>query len=118
MVLGLGLFGRDPGLLGLTAVGFASAVLSGVLYYAVAYWFYLTGLRRVPASIASASFYLVPVFGVAGGFVFLGDRLSPSQWLGVAIAAIAVIGIVGRGARRPSVGGSEQSLPATVKPSD
>jgi probable blue pigment (indigoidine) exporter len=96
IVLTLGLLGRDPGVLGLTAVGLASAVVSGVLYYAVAYWFYLTGLRHVPASIASASFYLVPVFGVAGGFAFLGDSLAGGQWLGVAVAAVAVIGILGR----------------------
>ena len=96
MVLTLGLLGRDPGVTSLTAIGLGSAVLSGVLYYAVAYWFYLTGLRRVPASIASASFYLVPVFGVAGGFAFLGDSLSFGQWLGVAVAAAAVLGIFGR----------------------
>ncbi|HKB27478.1 MAG TPA: DMT family transporter, partial [Candidatus Limnocylindrales bacterium] len=82
MLLTLGLLGRDPGIAGLTSGGLASAVLSGVLYYAVAYWFYLTGLRQVPASIASASFYLVPVFGVAGGFAFLGDSLAGGQWLG------------------------------------
>ena len=96
MVLTLGLLGRDPGVTSLTAIGLGSAVLSGVLYYAVAYWFYLTGLRRAPASIASASFYLVPVFGVAGGFAFLGDSLSVGQWLGVAVAAAAVLGIFGR----------------------
>jgi drug/metabolite transporter (DMT)-like permease len=96
IVLTLGLLGRDPGVLSLTAIGLASAVISGVLYYAVAYWFYLTGLRRVPASIASASFYLVPVFGVAGGFAFLGDSLAGGQWLGVAVAAVAVLGILGR----------------------
>lgn len=94
LVLALGLAGQDPGLANLTTVGVASAVVSGVLYYAVAYWFYLGGLRHVPASIASASFYLVPVFGVAGGFAFLGDRLTGSQWLGVAVAAAAVLGIL------------------------
>jgi len=96
LVLALGLLGRDPGVVGLTGVGLASAVLSGVLYYAVAYWFYLSGLRHVPASIASASFYLVPAFGVAGGFALLGDHLAVSQWLGVAIAAVAVSVIIGR----------------------
>ncbi|HEY8637562.1 MAG TPA: DMT family transporter, partial [Candidatus Limnocylindrales bacterium] len=77
----------------ISPIGLASAVGSGVLYYGLAYWLYLTGLRRVPASIAAASFYLIPVFGVAGGFLFLGERLEPSQWVGVAIvlAAIAVI---------------------------
>lgn len=76
-----------------SASAWASAVASGVLYYGLAYWFYLSGLRQVPASTAAASFYLVPVFGVAGGFVWLGERLEPSQWVGVVVvvAAIALI---------------------------
>ncbi|MDQ6794017.1 MAG: DMT family transporter, partial [Chloroflexota bacterium] len=77
-------------------IGLASAIGSGVLYYGVAYWLYLTGLRQVPASIAAASFYLIPVFGVAGGFLFLGERLLPSQWLGVAIVLGAIAVILGR----------------------
>jgi drug/metabolite transporter (DMT)-like permease len=74
-------------------IGWASAIGSGVLYYGLAYWFYLTGLRRAPASLAAASFYLIPIFGVAGGFVLLGERLEPGQWLGVAVvlAATALI---------------------------
>ncbi len=74
-------------------VGIASAIGSGILYYGLAYWLYLTGLRQVPASIASSSFYLIPVFGVAGGFLFLGERLEPSQWVGVAIV-LAAIGVM------------------------
>jgi drug/metabolite transporter (DMT)-like permease len=79
-----------------TPLGWASAIGSGVLYYAVAYWFYLSALRNVPASFAAASFYLVPVFGLAGSFLFLGERLDPAQWLGVAIVSIAVIAILRR----------------------
>ncbi len=70
--------------------GWVSAVASGVLYYGVAYWLYLTGLRHVPASVAALSFYLIPVFGVAAGFIFLGERLGPTQWLGVAVVLLAV----------------------------
>ncbi len=93
VVVGIGLTGGAVWPVGMTPAGWASAVTSGVLYYALAYWFYLTALRAVPASIAAASFYLIPVFGVAGGILLLGDRLVPSQWVGVAIvlAAIAVI---------------------------
>jgi drug/metabolite transporter (DMT)-like permease len=80
-----------PGLGSITALGIASAVASGVLYYAAAYWLYLTALRRVPASLAASSFYLIPVFGVTAGSLLLGDRLEPVQWLGVAIVAAAVV---------------------------
>jgi drug/metabolite transporter (DMT)-like permease len=95
--------GHGTGFERVTAAGLASAIGSGIVYFAIAYWCYLTALRRLPASIAAASFYLVPVFGVVGGFAFLGDSLSSTQWLGVAAAALAVAAILGRtlGARAP-----------------
>ena len=74
-------------------LGWGSAVASGVLYYAAAYWFYLTGLRSAPAFIAAASFYLIPVFGVAGSFIFLGERFDLVQWLGVIVVVGAVIAL-------------------------
>jgi drug/metabolite transporter (DMT)-like permease len=74
----------------ITPLGLASAIASGVLYYAAAYWFYLSALRRVPASLAASAFYLIPVFGVAAGSLLLGDRLEPVQWVGVGIVAVAV----------------------------
>lgn len=76
-----------------SAIGVLSALGSGVLYYAAAYWFYLAALRSVPASIASTSFYAIPVFGVAAGFLLLGDRLGAVQWIGALIVAIAVVAI-------------------------
>ena len=75
----------------ITPLGLASATASGVLYYAAAYWFYLSALRTVPASVAASSFYLIPVFGVAAGSLLLGDRLEPVQWIGVGIVAVAVV---------------------------
>jgi drug/metabolite transporter (DMT)-like permease len=79
---------------GASPIALASAVGSGLLYYAAAYWFYLSALRRVPASLAATSFYLVPVFGVAASFVLVGERLELGQWLGVGIVLVAVISII------------------------
>jgi drug/metabolite transporter (DMT)-like permease len=79
-----------------SAAGWVSAIVSGVLYYGFAYWLYLSGLRHVPASVAAVSFYLIPVFGVAAGFLFLGERLVPTQWLGVAIVLVAIYLILRR----------------------
>jgi probable blue pigment (indigoidine) exporter len=81
---------------GVSALGWLSAIGSGVLYYGLAYWLYLSALRNVPASFAAASFYLVPVFGVAASFVLLNERLDPGQWVGVAIVSLAVISILRR----------------------
>jgi drug/metabolite transporter (DMT)-like permease len=74
--------------------GLSSAVGSGLLYYAAAYWFYLSALRRVPASLAATAFYLIPVFGLGASFALLGDRLERGQWLGVGIVVVAVVSII------------------------
>lgn len=93
--------------------GWASAIGSGVLYYGLAYWLYLSGLRHVPASVAAVSFYLIPVFGVAGGFLLLGERFDMSQWIGVAIVLAAIALIFRRTSTTPTLA-AEQS--ARVQP--
>jgi drug/metabolite transporter (DMT)-like permease len=76
-----------------SAIGLASAAGSGVLYYGLAYWMYLWALRRMPASIAAASFYLIPVFGLVASFAVLGERLTTLQSIGAGIVLVAVLGI-------------------------
>lgn len=61
------------------------AMLSGLLYYAIAYGLFLTALRVTPAGIASAYYNLIPVFGVALAYLLLGERLSAVQWAGGAV---------------------------------
>jgi probable blue pigment (indigoidine) exporter len=80
---------------GLTVAGVGSALASGLVYYGLAYWCYLTGLRSVPASVAAVSFYLIPVFGVGAAFL-LGERLGPAQWAGAAVVVGAVAAITVR----------------------
>ena len=79
----------------LSAVGAASAAASGILYYTLAYLCYLFALRSIPASVAAASFYLVPVFGVALASI-VGERLEPIQWLGAVLVVGAVAAITMR----------------------
>ncbi|WP_144222524.1 DMT family transporter [Mesorhizobium amorphae] len=72
----------------------ATIILSGLLYYALAYWLYLHALRSMPASVAGSFFNLIPVFGVLGSLIFLGERLTQSQSLGAVLivgAAIVVL---------------------------
>jgi len=78
----------------ITPIGLASAIGSGVLYYAAAYLFYLSALRSVPASFASVSFYLIPIFGIAGAVLLLGEHLDARQWLGAVVVLVAVFAIV------------------------
>jgi probable blue pigment (indigoidine) exporter len=82
----------DPAsLAGVSATAWASALAAGALYYGVAFWFYLAGLRGVTASAAGVFINLVPVFGITASYIVLGERLSPSQRVGaiVVIAAVA-----------------------------
>ncbi|MEZ4865834.1 MAG: DMT family transporter [Caldilineaceae bacterium] len=66
---------------------------SGVLYYALAFWFYLSGLSQVSASIAGACLNLIPIFGVSGAFLFLNERLTPIQWVGASAILLSVYAI-------------------------
>lgn len=66
-----------------------SAVASGLLYYALAFWLYLTGLRRIPAALAGLFLNLIPVFGVGTGYL-IGERLSSFQSLGSVLIVSAV----------------------------
>jgi drug/metabolite transporter (DMT)-like permease len=59
-------------------------------YCGFAFWFFLGGLRGVPASIAGAFLPLLPVFGLAAGYL-VGDRLVDRQWLGAALVILAAL---------------------------
>jgi drug/metabolite transporter (DMT)-like permease len=102
LVLIAAVAGGSPLPAAVSPVALASAVASGVLYYAAAYWLYLGALRGVPASIAAGSFYLIPIVGVAAGALVLGERLGPGQWLGAAIVLAAVLGILLRSSSVPA----------------
>lgn len=76
-----------PGLPGDLAT-WALAAASGMVYYGLAFWFFIGGLRGVPASVAGSVYPLIPVFGLAAGYV-LGDRFANRQWLGAALVVVA-----------------------------
>jgi probable blue pigment (indigoidine) exporter len=103
----------------LTPLGLASAIGSGVLYYAGAYWFYLGALRHTPASLAAVSFYLIPVVGLAASAMILGERLAPHQWLGALVVLGSILSIFWLG-RRPAESSSRVSATnrSTVPESD
>jgi drug/metabolite transporter (DMT)-like permease len=76
---GLGIIEGWPAL---TATALAWAFLSGMLQFALPFWLHLVALRHMPASIFSFFLALVPVFGVIGAMLFLGERLGPIQIVG------------------------------------
>ncbi len=86
VVAGFSGFGVD----GVSGAAWASALTSGILYYGAAFWLYLTGLREAPPSWAGLFLTLIPVFGVAAGYVLLDERLTTRQWFG-AVLIVATI---------------------------
>jgi len=94
----------DPrSLAGVSATAWLSAVAAGAIYYGVAFWFYLAGLRGVTAGLAGLFINLVPVFGIAASHLVLGERLSARQWIGAIVVIAAVAGAafnIGRPASR------------------
>jgi drug/metabolite transporter (DMT)-like permease len=79
----------------ISAEAWLSALVSGALYYAAAFWLYVTGLRRINAATAGLYINLIPVFGIAASYAWLGERLSSRQWLG-AILIVTTMFVVGR----------------------
>ena len=71
-----------------------AAIFSGLLYYAVAYWLYITALRTVPAAVAASYFNVIPVFGVGLAFLFLGETLTIVQWAGAGAILLSVVALV------------------------
>lgn len=82
---------------GVGAGAWLGAAASGGLYYGLGFWLFLAGLRRVPASYAGAFLPLIPLFGVAAGYL-VGERLEPRQWLGavIIVTATALIAVADR----------------------
>lgn len=91
LLAGLATLGLD----GLSWPVLLMAAASGVIQYALAFWLYLFALQSLPANIAGFYLTLIPVFGIAAAFIFLGEALSGPQWIG-AILIIVSVGIVSR----------------------
>jgi drug/metabolite transporter (DMT)-like permease len=60
-----------------------------IILYGVSMALFLRALRKVDAIVASASLYLVPLFGVAMAFAILKERLLPHAIMGSIIVLLA-----------------------------
>lgn len=79
------------GLTQLTLTQWATFGYLAVFLYGVSMVFYLRALGTVDVIIASASLYLMPLFGVALAFSILRERLAPRSILGAAIVLFATL---------------------------
>jgi drug/metabolite transporter (DMT)-like permease len=68
----------------------AIALISGVLQYALPFWFYLVALQGTTAAISSLFLMLIPLFGVSGAYVWLGEQPIALQGIGALLILIAI----------------------------
>jgi drug/metabolite transporter (DMT)-like permease len=73
------------------------ALLSGIVQYALAFWLYLVGLKRLRAGTAALFLTLIPVFGLGGAVLFLDESIGMLQASG-ALMIVAAIAFAKRGA--------------------
>jgi drug/metabolite transporter (DMT)-like permease len=104
--------GSDFGLTTISPASWGWAALSGVLYYALAFWCYIIGLKQLPASMVGLFLNLIPIFGVGSAYLFLGERLTAVQWIGGTLILLAVVAVL-RGQRERATTGVAASPTGT-----
>lgn len=69
------------------------AMLNGVVQYMLAFLFYLTALKGMPATRAALYLTLIPVFGAIESFLFLGEQMTLVQLIGGSFILVALIAL-------------------------
>jgi drug/metabolite transporter (DMT)-like permease len=77
----------------------ATAVLA-IITSGLAYWLHLRVMRHISNAMAMSPAFMIPVFGVLWGHVFLGEALSRGLFAGAALALVAVFLISDFGLRQ------------------
>jgi drug/metabolite transporter (DMT)-like permease len=65
-------------------------VAMGVVTSGLAYWLNLRVMRHVSATAAMTPAFMIPIFGVLWGHLFLGEPISASMLAGGALALLAI----------------------------
>lgn len=71
--------------------GWLAFAFLAVFMYGLSMVLFFYVLQHLPVTVASASLYLVPVFGILLAAVFLGERLTPVALAGTAIVLASTI---------------------------
>lgn len=69
-----------------------AVIFLGVFSSGIAYTLQIVGQKHVAPAVASILMSLESVFGVLGGAMFLGERMSAREWIGASVVFLAVIG--------------------------
>jgi drug/metabolite transporter (DMT)-like permease len=73
----------------------ASVAVLGVVTSGLAFWLNLRVLRHVSPVAAITPAFMIPVFGVTWGFLFLGEPLGSGIWVGGALILAATALVTG-----------------------
>lgn len=73
----------------------ASVLVLGVITSGLAYWLHLRIVRQVSPVAAMSPVFLIPVFGVSWGHLFLGEALSGGIFAGGALVLLATALVTG-----------------------
>ena len=72
-----------------TGAPLAATAVLGIVTSGLAYWAHLRIIRNVTPVAAMSPVFMIPVFGVAWGHLFLGEALSPGIFAGGALVLVA-----------------------------
>ena len=71
--------------------GWLAFAFLAIFMYGLSMVLFFYVLQHLPVTVASASLYLVPVFGILLAAIFLGERLTPIAIAGTAIVLLSTV---------------------------
>lgn len=74
--------------------GWLAFVFLAIFMYGLSMLLFFYVLQHLPVTVASASLYLVPVFGILLAASFLGERLTPVAIAGTSVVLLSTIAIM------------------------
>ena len=78
-----------------TPAALGAVLVMGVVTSGLAYWLNLRVLSQITPVAAMSSAFMIPLFGVAWGHLFLGEALGPGIWWGGALVLLATALVTG-----------------------
>ncbi|MDB3965884.1 EamA family transporter RarD [Amylibacter sp.] len=66
-------------------------VCFAAIFISINWFFFIYAVQIGKVAQSSLGYYIFPLVAVAFGAIFLGERLSPSQWFAISLAVIAVV---------------------------
>ncbi len=72
-----------------TLPAMAAVAVMGIITSALAYWMHLRIMRHVSATASMTPAFMIPLFGVAWGHLFLNEPVSSGMLLGAALVLVA-----------------------------